>query len=334
MEKIKLVHYGIGVMGRRTIEQILSKSWIELVGAIDISENLIGKDLGDVLSVKNEMGINISNDPTKILSETKPDIVLHTTQSYVEQVFDQLVEIIKNKVNIISTCEELSNPFVSSPNLAEKLDDLAKKNNVTVLGTGINPGFLMDYLPIVLTGPCQEVEKIEVYRLMNASKRRIPFQKKIGAGLTPAEFNNSITNKLITGHVGLEQSLALIADSLKWKLDAIRISSPKPVISKDGVSSDAIVVKPGNVCGIMQDAKGILKGKEVLLLDFKAFLGSEEEYDSIKINGIPDIAQRITPCINGDIGTVSMVINSIPRVIDAPPGLITMKDLPPPIVTP
>jgi len=333
LDKIKVVHYGIGVLGRRILEQTLTKKWLEIVGAIDIAGEIVNRDLGKVLNMKKEFGIKISNNPDKILSETKPDIVIHTTQSYLKQVFKQLEGIIKNKVNIVSTCEELSYPFNSSTDLSQKLDKLAKENDVTILGTGINPGFLMDYLPLVLTGPCRSIEKIEVIRQMNASTRRIPFQKKIGAGLTQEEFKEQMEKKIITGHVGLEQSIEMISAALKWKLDKIIVNKSEPVISKECVSSDAIKVAAGNVCGLTQKVMGIKAGKEAIILDFRAYLGAEEEYDCINIKGIPEFTLKISPCVHGDIGTVAMVINSIPRVIDAPPGLLTMKDLPPPVLT-
>lgn len=334
MDKIKVVNYGLGVIGLKLVEQILLKNKFKIVGAIDIAEELVGKDLGEVIGIDKHLGIKISNNPNKILSETKPDIVVHATRSYMKQVFDQLSEIIKNKVNIVSTCEELSYPHITSPDLSQKLDKMAKQEGITILGTGINPGFLMDYLPIVLTGPSRKVDKIEVSRQINASIRRIPFQKKIGAGLTLEDFHNNMEKGIITGHVGLEQSIGMIAAALKWKLDNISIGASEPIISQEGVSSDAITVKKGNVCGVKQKANGIKNGKEVISLDFRAYLGAEEEFDEIKIEGIPNINQRITPCIHGDIGTISMIINAIPRVIEASPGLKTMKDFPPPVLIP
>jgi 4-hydroxy-tetrahydrodipicolinate reductase len=214
--------------------------------------------------------------------------------------------------------------------LAKKLDALAKENDVTVLGTGINPGFLMDTLVIALTAPCEKIEKIEVTRVMNAAMRRVPFQKKIGAGLTVEEFRQKIEKKQITGHVGLEQSIAMIADALRWKLDRIAIESVQPVKAKKAVESKDIKVKAGNAAGLRQKAKGIMNGKEVIVLDFQAYIGAEEEYDTITIKGVPMISQKIQPCVHGDIGTIAMVVNMIPKVTNAPAGLITMKDLPVP----
>ncbi len=329
-----VVHYGLGVIGRRIIEQMLPMSLFKIVGAIDVNPNIVGKDLGEIMELDSKLGVIISNNPDKMFSEQKPDIVIHTTQSYVKQVYSQLEGIIKNGVNIVSTCEELSNPYRSSPELSKKIDQLAKQHDVTVLATGINPGFLMDYLPIVLTGPCKKVDKIEVIRQMNASNRRLPFQKKIGSGMTVEEFKRNMENGAITGHVGLAQSMDMIASALGWHLDEIKIGESEPIIAEKGVSSEFITVKPGNVCGLTQVARGMFKGEMKIRLDFRAYLGALEEYDYIKITGIPTFTQKITPCVHGDIGTVSMVINSIPRILKAPAGLVLMKDLPPPVVLP
>ncbi|PMB75119.1 MAG: NADP-binding protein, partial [Candidatus Bathyarchaeota archaeon] len=154
--------------------------------------------------------------------------------------------------------------------------------------------------------------------------------KKIGAGLTVEEFQKKIETKQITGHVGLEQSIALIADALAWKLDKIMAEPVEPIIAKKPAESEHIKVKAGQAAGLRQKAKGIIKNKEVIVLDFRAYIGAEEEYDAITIHGVPNIKQKIQPCVHGDIGTVAMVVNAIPKVIKAPPGLLTMKDLPVP----
>ncbi|MGQ9507564.1 MAG: NADP-binding protein, partial [Candidatus Bathycorpusculaceae bacterium] len=129
---------------------------------------------------------------------------------------------------------------------------------------------------------------------------------------------------------GLEQSIAMIANALAWKLDKIVAEPVEPVIAKKPVESEHIKVKAGQAAGLRQKAKGTMKDKEVVVLDFQAYIGAEKEYDAITIHGIPNIKQKIQPCVHGDIGTVAMVVNSIPKVIKAPPGLLTMKDLPVP----
>ena len=327
--KVKVVSYGVGAVGSMIARFLLEKEGVDLVGAIDIAKDKVGKDLGEVLGLKKKLGITVSADVGSLLSE-KPDVAIHATASYLKDTFPQIASIIKHGINVISTCEELSYPYTAEPKLAEKLDSLAKKHDATVLGTGINPGFLMDTLVITLTAPCQKIERIQAVRIMNAATRRVPFQKKIGAGLAVEEFKEKIEKKQITGHVGLEQSIAMIAGALAWKLDRIITEPVEPIIAKRPVRSKDIRVKAGQAAGLRQKAKGIIGNKTVLSLDFQAYIGAEEECDIITIEGVPNIRQKIQPCVHGDVGTVAMVINSIPKVINAPPGLLTMKDLPVP----
>ena len=330
MEKIKVLAYGIGVVGGLIAKSLLEKEGLEIVGAVDIDKSKVGKDLSDVLGLKRKVGVRVVNDVDSVLSKAKPDIAVHATSSYLKDTFSQIASIASNGINVVSTCEELSYPYQSEPELSVKLDGIAKKHDVTILGTGINPGYLMDTLVITLTAPCQKIERINATRVMNAATRRLPFQKKIGTGLSPAEFKQSITKRRITGHVGLEQSIAMIADALTWKLDMTIVEPVEPVIAKKQVQSQDIKVKVGMVAGLKQKAKGIMKGKEVITLDFQAYIGAEEEYDSIAIKGVPDINERISPCVHGDWATIAMIINSIPKVINAPAGLLSMKDLPVP----
>ena len=335
MKNVRVVSYGIGVIGKRLATHLLTKEGIEIVGAIDINPTIVGKDLGEVLGLR-KIGVIISNNVDKVLKETKPDIVCHTTMSYLRQTYDQFEGIIKNGVNIVSTCEELGYPYVEkeSTELAKKLDALAKEKGVTLLGTGINPGFLMDTLPIFLSGPCEDVEEIYITRQMDAATRRIPFQKKIGAGMTVEEYRDAIDNKKITGHVGLEQSMQMIADTLGWELNEIKVDQPEPVTFDHEVKSEAITVQAGYAAGGKQMAYGISKGKTLITMDFRAYIGADEEFDSVSIKGVPPINNKISPCVHGDHGTIAMTTNMIPHVINAEPGLKTMAELPPPHATP
>jgi 4-hydroxy-tetrahydrodipicolinate reductase len=328
MERIKAISYGVGVIGGYIAKFLLEKEGIDLVGAVDVAEDKVGKDFGEVLGLERKIGVEVSDDLDSTLSKVKADIAVHATSSFLKDTYPQIASILEHGVNVVSTCEELSYPYVSEPKLADRLDAIAKKHEVTVLGTGINPGFLMDTLVITLTAPCERIDKIEVTRVMNAATRRLPFQKKIGAGLTTEEFRQKIQKKQITGHVGLEQSIAMIAGALAWKLEDIVIESAEPVIAQNLVESKDIRVDAGKVAGLRQKAKGIMKKREAIVLDFQAYIGAKGEYDAITIKGVPEIRQKIQPCVHGDVGTVAMIVNAIPKVINAPPGLLTMKDLP------
>jgi 4-hydroxy-tetrahydrodipicolinate reductase len=322
MEKLRVVLYGIGAIGSRIAKFLLDKNGVEIVGAIDVAKEKVGKDLGDVLGIGKRLGVRVSDDPDAVLSKANASIVIHSTTSFLKQAYPQIAKIIEHGVNVVSTCEELSYPYATDQELAKKLDESAKKQKVTVLGTGINPGFMMDTLVITLTGVCQTVERIKVARVLDATKRRIQFQKKIGIGLTIDEFKEKMEKKRITLHVGLEQSISLIASALGWELDEIR------------VENEAIQAKQGQVIGLRQCGRGIKRGEEIITLDLQAYVGVEEEYDSIDIEGTPSIHMKSSPGIHGDLGTVAVIVNSIPKVINAEPGLVAMKDLPIPSATP
>ena len=334
MESVKVVSYGIGVIGRRLANHLLTKKGVEIVGAIDINPAIVGKDLGEVLGGE-KLGVIISNDTDKVLSTTKPDIVCHTTMSYLKQTYDQFAQILKHGVNIISTCVELAYPYATEEGgkYAEKLDKIAKENGGTLLGTGINPGFLMDTLPIFLTGVCTRVDDIYITRQMDAATRRVPFQKKIGAGLSVKEFTDKIATHEITGHVGLEQSIQMIADAVGWELDEIKVDQVQPVVLDHNAASDAIDVPKGHNAGSMQMAYGMKGGEALITMDFKAYIGAPDEFDSVTIRGEPPINERTSPCVHGDFGTIAITSNMMPQVINSDPGLKTMVDMPPPHAT-
>jgi 4-hydroxy-tetrahydrodipicolinate reductase len=334
MKKIKVIVYGCGVMGRKMAEALLEKKSFELVGALDINPQLVGKDLGEFLASKKKLGIIISNDPKAFFSRVKAQAVIHTTTSSLKSVYPQISQCLKAGLNVISTCEELSYPWKRYPKLSRDLDQLAQKCGATVVGTGINPGYLMDTLPLVLTAPCLKVDTVKVTRMMNSARRRIPFQAKVGTGLTAKEFRKKIDSKIITGHVGLLESINMIAAGLGWTLDEAVEIPPKPVIAKKPVKTALGVVTPGKVIGLVSRAYAKKNGKKVITLDFCANAGVRKEYDEIIIAGHPRIHEKIHGGVHGDVGTVAVTLNTIPRAVEAPAGLKVMKDLPPAAATP
>lgn len=329
MEKISVIIYGCGVMGRKIAEALDEKVSMEVVGAVDIDPQLAGKDLGELFDPPKKTGIVIESDAESLFSQIKAQAVVLSTTSYLKDVFPQIRKCINAGLNVISTCEELSYPWRREPDLSQKIDNLAKEKGVTATGTGINPGFLMDTLPLILTAPCLKVESIRVTRMMDSSKRRLPFQKKIGTGLTQQEFQKKIQNKDITGHVGLLESVYMIAAGLGWELIEAMELPPEPVIDEEEVQTGLGIVHPGDVIGLTSVAFGKKDDKEVITLEFSANAGVDEEYDEVIIEGNPRIHQKIIGGVHGDIGTVAVTINTIPRVVEAAPGLKLMKDLPP-----
>ncbi|MBW1802056.1 MAG: dihydrodipicolinate reductase [Deltaproteobacteria bacterium] len=321
---LRVVQFGCGPIGCSIVRLAVTKPNIELVGAIDLVN--VGRDLGEIVQEKDPFGISISNDPDRVLTETGPDMVLHATSSSLKEIMPQLETIIRCGTNIISTCEELAYPFNDHPKLAAEIHTLACENTVTVLGTGVNPGFLMDAWPLFMSSVCQQIHHIKAVRIQDASTRRHPFQKKIGAGTTLEEFKK-LANSGSLRHVGLPESIAMIAAGLGWKLDKVT-ESIEPVIAQKQVRSDFVVIEQGQAAGVRQVGTGWQNGSEKITLDFQACIGARESYDAVYITGIPDLEVVVKGGVHGDLATAAMVINAIPGVMSHSPGLVTMKDLP------
>ena len=327
MTKIGVIQYGLGPIGSEIARLVVRRKGLELVGGLDIDPAKVGKDVGQVIGLGRPLGLVISDDPRAVLARAGAEVVLHSTGSHLEQIYPQLAEIIEASLSVISTSEELAYPWAQHPDLAEKLDQLAREHGVTVLGTGVNPGFIMDTLSIVLSGVCQEVRRVMAKRVVDAAKRRLRLQQKVGAGLSVEEFEERVRAGTVR-HVGLTESVALIADALGWQLDAIE-ETIEPVVAERPVRSEFIAVEAGQVAGVRQMGWGLKDGQAAIVLDLRVYLGAPEgEGDSILIEGTPQVEMTVRG-VHGDLATAAMVVNAIPRVLAAPPGLMTMKDLPP-----
>jgi 4-hydroxy-tetrahydrodipicolinate reductase len=325
---IRLLHFGLGPIGAAIVRQAAAREGFKVVGAVDIDPAKVGRDVGEVVSAGRSLGVKVSNDPAAALRKAKPDAVVHCTSSSIKRVLPQFETILKAKVPIVSTTEELSYPFYSNKRTAKAIDALARKARVAVLGTGVNPGFTMDTLPITLTAVCERVDAITVNRVQDARVRRLPFQQKIGTGLTEAQFQAKVDEGSVR-HVGLTESIAMIAAAMGWTLDRIT-DEIRPRIASEPVSSEFLVVERGLVSGIIQDGVGYRDGEPVIRLHMEAYLGAPESYDQVIVEGSPRLSVKVAGGIHGDIATASIVLNSIPKVMAAAPGLQTMRDLPVP----
>jgi hypothetical protein len=323
---LKVIQYGIGSMGCKITEYLAKREIFEIVGAIDVDLNKGGKDIGTLAGLSAPIGVKVSNDPIDVLKR-EADIVILTTSSKLADVKDQIMTCFSHGKNVISTCEELSYPWFQNPDLADEIDRTARDADVSVLGTGVNPGFLMDFLPLVMTGICQEVRGIRVERVQDAAGRRKPFQTKIGIGLTSAEFQSRIVERSI-GHSGLTESIHLIASNMGWQLDNTQ-DIIRPITTDRTVSHGDWTINAGSVIGIEQNALGYIEGREVIRLLLRATIGERNPYDKIYVDGTPEVDSFIRGGIDGDIATAAIIVNAILQVIGAPPGLRTMADMNP-----
>ena len=325
MPAIRVLHFGLGPIGAAIVKQVAGRPGLKIVGAIDIDAAKVGRDLGDVVGLSRRLGLRVQDNAAKALKAARPDIVVHCTSSLIKKVMPQIETILESKAAIISTTEELSYPGHTHVRLSRQIHAWAKKARVAVLGTGINPGFAMDALPIMLTAVCERVDRVEVNRVQDARLRRLPFQQKIGAGLTTEQFQKKVRDGSVR-HVGMTESIAMIADALGWSLDRIS-DDVQPKLATVTVASEFLAVDPGYVCGIIQEGVGYRKGRPAIRLHLEAYLGAPESYDSVDIEGSPNLSMKIAGGIQGDLGTASIVVNSISRVLAAPPGLHTMRDI-------
>ena len=326
MSSIRVVHFGLGPIGAAVAKEIAARPGFKIVGGIDTDPAKVGRDLGDVVGLSRRLGVKVSGDPAATLKKARAHVVLLCTGSSMKQVMPQLLTVLKAKVPIVATTEELAYPSYTHVRLARQVHALAKKAKVAVLATGVNPGFVMDALPIALTAVCQRVDRVTVHRIQDARHRRLPFQQKIGAGLTTEQFQKRVDEGSIK-HVGFTESIAMIADSLGWTLDRIT-DHVEPKLAQVTVSSEFLAVDPGYVCGIVQEGIGYRKKEPAIRLLMEAYLGAPDPYDLIEIDGNPRLSVRIAGGVHGDVATAAIVVNSIPKVLEATPGLRTMRDMP------
>jgi len=326
MPNIRVLHFGLGPVGAAIAKQIAARPGFRIVGGVDIDPAKVGRDLGDVAGLSRRIGVKVSDNPARALKSAKPDVVVLCTSSSIKKVMPQIETILKARKPIVSTVEELAYPSYTHIRQARQIHEWAKKAKVAVLGTGVNPGFAMDALPIALTAVCERVDRVSVIRIQDARVRRLPFQQKIGAGLTTEQFQKKVHDGEVR-HVGLTESIAMIADALGWRLDRIT-DDIQPKLAQVTISSEFLAVDPGYVCGIIQDGVGYRKGDAVIRLHMEAYLGAPEPHDSIEIEGSPRLSMKIAGGIHGDVATASIVVNSIPKVLGAAPGLHDMLDLP------
>jgi len=323
---ITVLQIGFGPLGIQIGKYISQKETIKTTAVVDVNPDFKGKVLQSFDSLLSE-NIQIHSSVISAINalDEKPDIAIITTVSSLEKLIPQVEEVAAFGIPVISTCEELSYPWKLHPLLSKALDELCKKNQIACLGTGINPGFLMDYLPAVFSSVCKDIEHVTVERVQDATPRRVPFQQKIGAGLDLKAFKTKEATGTLR-HVGLQESVYLLANSIGLELDSVS-ESLNPVIADHEVASSAIRVKKGDARGVEQISHGYVHGVCKISMHFKAAIGEPRSFDKITIKGTPSFTSVIEGGLNGDITTCAIVINSIQSILKAPAGLQTMADI-------
>ncbi len=328
--KIKIAQFGLGPIGLETLKLAASKPWADITGAVDIDPAKIGRDLGDLTQTAALRGCGVYRSLDELLRRTTPDVIFHTAVSRFKDAFGQLEPMARRGINVASSCEELLFPSLRNPKLAAKLDRICLTSDSRIVGTGVNPGFVMDLLPVCMTGVSRGIRAIHVERVVNASTRREPLQRKIGSGLRPERFRR-LFREGKAGHAGLKESLALIAHCLRWKVRNV-VERGDAVVADHHIRTRFLEVKKGQTCGLHQWAQGTVGGRVCLTLDLKMYLDARNPHDAIQIDGDPPIRVLIEGGVAGDQATVAALVNTAPRLMKAPAGLLLVTDLPVPSI--
>ncbi len=333
MEPIRVLQWGLGAMGSGMVRLMLEKSGIKVVAVIDSRPDYVGKDLGDVLGIGKKLGVIITDKPADVLKKEAVDVAVLATTSWVSEQMGDLRKVITAGINCISIAEEMADPYAQSPALAAELDQLAKKHGVSVLGTGVNPGFVLDLLVVLLSGGNHRVERIEASRINDLSPYGPTVMRTQGVGTTPEAFRAGVADGSIVGHVGFPESIHMISDALGLGVDRIE-QSREPIISKVRRETPHVVVEPGMVAGCAHIGVGYCGDKEVIRLihpqQIHPQLENQDTGDYINIYGLPEIHMAIKPEIAGGKATMGIAVNMIPHIFAATPGLKRMIDLPVP----
>jgi 4-hydroxy-tetrahydrodipicolinate reductase len=318
IQPITVAQYGIGPIGAEIARLLLTKPWVKLVGAVDIDPNKIGKDLGEVIGLGRETGVIVTAEV-----QGKPDVVCHSTGSRLRDVAGQLSALLERGSHVVSTCEELSYPLDTE--IREQLQQVARAHNVALIGTGVNPGFVMDKLPLTITSVCQDVKSVEIIRIQNASTRREPLQRKVGAGMTVEEFRAAVDAGKIK-HMGLRESLMMVGSGLGVEFDHVTDEKIEPIVADREITTQYLTVAPGQVAGVHQTIYGT--GRINVSLELRMYVGAEAvAADKVIVKGVPDVEMTIKDGVHGDRATAAMVVNSIPRIVQARSGVLTMDDI-------
>src|SRR5713101_9280994 len=319
LQPVRVAQYGIGPIGAEIARLLLTKPWVNLVAAIDIDPKKIGKDVGEVIGLNKTVGVKVTPEV-----QGKPEVVCHSTGSRLREVQSQLKSLLERGCHVVSTCEELSFPLDQA--IRTDLQHVARAHNVTLLGTGVNPGFVMDKLPLTITSVCQDIQSVDIIRIQNASTRREPLQRKVGAGMTTAEFRAAVDSGKIK-HMGLRESLMMVGNGLGVDFEKVSDEKIDPIVADREVVTQYLRVAPGQVAGVHQTIEG--RGKIHVRLELRMYVGAEDvAADRVIVHGVPDLEMEIKGGVHGDRATAAMVVNAIPRVVSARPGVLTMDDIP------
>jgi len=333
MKDVKVIIWGLGAMGSGMADMLLKKKGVEIVGVAGRAGK-VGKSMYDYIQTpRGDRPDVIIGSPEDVIKEKSADVVLLCTDSFTRTAFDRIKFILEKKINCITSAEEMAYPQAQEPELAKQLDEIAKANGVSVLGTGINPGLIMDLLVVIMTGCCETVDHIVARRVNSLSPFGPAVMEEQGIGITVDEFKKGVETGKLSGHVGFPESINMIADAIGWKVEKVT-QSMDPIVTDVDRKSPHGFAKAGDVAGCAMKGYGYIDGELKIEMDHPQQIEPEQvgvtTGDYVIIKGTPNINLVNSPEVPGGIGTIAMCVNMIPQIINARPGLHTMLTLPVP----
>lgn len=333
MKDVKVIIWGLGAMGSGMADMLLKKKGVEIVGVAGRAGK-VGKSMYDYIQTpRGDRPDVIIGSPEDVIKEKSADVVLLCTDSFTRTAFDRIKFILEKKIKCITSAEEMAYPQAQEPELAKQLDEIAKANGVSVLGTGINPGLIMDLLVVIMTGCCETVDHIVARRVNSLSPFGPAVMEEQGIGITVDEFKKGVETGKLSGHVGFPESINMIADAIGWKVEKVT-QSMDPIVTDVDRKSPHGFAKAGDVAGCAMKGYGYIDGELKIEMDHPQQIEPEQvgvtTGDYVIIKGTPNINLVNSPEVPGGIGTIAMCVNMIPQIINARPGLHTMLTLPVP----
>jgi hypothetical protein len=323
---VKVAIAGLGPVGQAVARAVLQTPGLKLVAASDPSPLHAGRDVAVVLGLPRRLKVKVEGRPERFFKKVRADVAFVCTSSHVKEVKPQVAALLARRINVLTTCEELVFSVPARASVFKELDRIAKRKKVSLLATGVNPGFAMDTLALALTAPCAKVRRISVTRVVDAAARKLALQRRVGAGLNIGQFRRAVTEGTVR-HVGLVESAYLIASGLGWKLERVD-ETLEPAIAPRDLDTQELRIPAGAAAGIRQSVKAYRSGELAISLDLQVYVGAESPRDHVLIDGDPSIDTTIAGGVNGETATAAILVNSLPRLLAAPAGLLTVRDLP------
>ena len=305
----RVVLCGMGAIGTEILAYLLKRSH-EIVGVVDNDPQKVGRSVAELNGLP--IAIRVSASLRDVQLEDV-DVVIFSTRSRIPDLVDDISYAASKGCDVVTTSEEMAYPAFAGASYVPALEKVAKDNEVTIVGVGVNPGFVMDWVPALVTSATKDPTSIHVVRSVDVSRRRRQLQAKTGVGHTRARFEKEMEEGVL-GHVGLVESAHLIALSLGKPLEGL----------KHGVFP--VVGSEDYVMGVRQFAEG-RAGDCLIRLDLEMTMTSAD-FDVVEVKGDPELKLRFEKGVFGDSATVALTVHAAERVGSARAGLITVLDLP------